>query len=119
MDPARLKSLLGEVAAGRTTVDAAVEELRALPFREIAGVATVDHHRGLRLGFPEVIYGQGKTASEIAAILVELDGSGHPALATRVDADKAARIAELVPSARFEARAQCVIVNEAPFEDRG
>ncbi|HKA87245.1 MAG TPA: nickel pincer cofactor biosynthesis protein LarB [Haliangiales bacterium] len=119
MDPARLRSLLDEVAAGRTPVEAAVEELRALPFRELPGVATVDHHRGLRLGHPEVVYGGGKTADEIGAILLELAGRGHAALATRVDADKAARIVALVPAARYEARAQCVVVNEGPFEDRG
>jgi hypothetical protein len=119
MDPARVKALLGDVAAGRTTVDAAVDELRALPFRELAGVATVDHHRGLRLGFPEVVYGEGKTADDIAAIVVEVSGRGHAALATRVDATKAERVVALVPSARYEARARCLVVGEGPFQDRG
>ena len=119
MDPARLRALLDGVREGRTSVEAAVDELRALPFREILGMATVDHHRTLRLGFPEVVFGQGKTAAEIAAILSELAAGGGPALATRVDGDKAREVLALLPAARYETKARCVVLNEAAFEDRG
>src|SRR4051794_39543707 len=62
-----LKSLLAAVAAGRTPVDAAMERLRALPFEDL-GFATVDHHRQLRCGHPEVIFCQGKTVEHVVGI---------------------------------------------------
>jgi NCAIR mutase (PurE)-related protein len=83
MDPDRLKELLSEVARGRTDVDQAVRELRDLPFRDI-GFARADTHRHLRTGFPEVVLGQGKTAEQIAAILIELSRGGSTVMATRV-----------------------------------
>ena len=57
MDPSRLRQLLESLSEGRTSVEEAVETLRTLPFRQLGHVATVDHHRALRQGFPEVIYG--------------------------------------------------------------
>ena len=70
-------------------MEQAAEELRALPFRDL-GFARVDHHRALRTGVPEVIYGEGKTAAQIAAISTEIAASGSNVLVTRVDAAKAA-----------------------------
>ena len=83
MDPVRLKQLLGEVADGRTVVDDALRELRDLPFRDL-GFARADTHRHLRTGFPEVIFGQGKTVDQIADLLVELGRGGSTVMATRV-----------------------------------
>jgi NCAIR mutase (PurE)-related protein len=119
MDPKKLRELLEEVARGDATVDAALGALRYLPFRELDGVATVDHHRHLRLGWPEVVFGLGKTGEEIAAIVGELSSTGADVLATRVDADKARVVLERVPEARHHPRGQCVTVERRPFTDRG
>jgi NCAIR mutase (PurE)-related protein len=119
MDRERIRRLLEEVARGERAVDAAMEDLRAMPYREIPGVATVDHHRALRLGAPEVVFGLGKTGEEIAAIVLELARSGNDVLATRVDEGKAAHVLERVPGARYFPRGGCIVVEQRPFTDRG
>jgi NCAIR mutase (PurE)-related protein len=91
MDPTRLKELLVEVGAGRTGVEEALQELRDLPFRDL-GFARADTHRHLRTGFPEVVFGQGKSAAQIASLLVELGRGGSTVLATRVAADTASEV---------------------------
>src|SRR5436190_12943908 len=126
MTPASLRALLEQVARGERPVDEALREMEDLPYRDL-GFARVDHHRHLRRGAPEVVLGLGKTAEQIAAILVELAGvvgaeGGTPILATRVDADKAAAVVAAVPGARYLAEARAVVMNwagEASFVDRG
>jgi NCAIR mutase (PurE)-related protein len=119
VDPAKLRVLLGDVARGALSVDAALEALAHLPFRELEGVATVDHHRHLRVGVPEVVFGLFKTADEIAAIMIELARTSANVLATRVAPDKAAVVCARVPGARAHERAQAVVVEQQPFVDRG
>lgn len=71
MDPAALHRLLDDVRSGVCSPDEAVEQLRRLPFADL-GFAKVDHHRSLRQGFPEAVYGPGKTATQCSAIVGEL-----------------------------------------------
>jgi pyridinium-3,5-biscarboxylic acid mononucleotide synthase len=102
MDQNLLLEMLRGVADGRITAAAAAERLRELPFQPVAhavGTTVVDHHRELRTGIPEVVFGESKTAEQIAQILVELDRVGNGALATRVSAEKARVITERVPHA--------------------
>ncbi len=113
-----LRRLLSEVAAGRVAVDEATHALRDLPFADL-GFAQVDHHRRLRTGLPEVIYGEGKSAAQIIAILRELQKHGGAQLATRVDAAKAAEVLAAVPEARYEATARALVIDGDPFVDRG
>jgi pyridinium-3,5-biscarboxylic acid mononucleotide synthase len=119
MHPDHIRELLEQVARGERGIDAAMDELRHMPFKEIAGVATVDHHRGLRQGAPEVVFGLGKTGDEIAAIVAELATTGADVLATRVDEAKARRVLERVPGARYLARGGCLVVEQREFIDRG
>jgi NCAIR mutase (PurE)-related protein len=121
MRPETLRALLDQVARGERAVDEALRELEHLPFRDL-GFARVDHHRHLRRGAPEVVLGLGKSAEQIAAILVELRQHGAPILATRVDAEKVAAVLAAVPGARFVDEARAVVVNwegERSFVDRG
>ena len=83
MDTAKLRHLLESVKAGETSPDDAVEQLRKLPFDDL-GFAKVDLHRHIRCGFPEVIYGQGKTAAQVVQIAQRIVESGSPLMATRV-----------------------------------
>ena len=105
MDVERLKALLEAVRAGKTDIAQALSELRDLPFRDL-GFATVDHHRQLRTGVPEVIFGEPKTAEQVTAIAEELVRTGQNVLITRLDAAKAdvvkGRLADLkyAPAAR-------------------
>ncbi|HEX4246161.1 MAG TPA: nickel pincer cofactor biosynthesis protein LarB [Acidimicrobiales bacterium] len=75
MDPAALHRLLDDVRSGVCSPDAAVQQLRRLPFADL-GFAKVDHHRSLRQGFPEAVYGPGKTAAQCSAIVGELLSDG-------------------------------------------
>ncbi|MFT3851773.1 MAG: nickel pincer cofactor biosynthesis protein LarB [Ilumatobacteraceae bacterium] len=85
MDETRLRRLLDGVRAGDVAPDDAVAELRRLPFAEV-GDALVDHHRHLRQGMPEAIFGRGKSPEQCVAIVGELlDHGDGPVLLTRVD----------------------------------
>jgi NCAIR mutase (PurE)-related protein len=85
MDEPGLQRLLADVQSGACSPDEAVHRLRRLPFADL-GFAKVDHHRSLRQGLPEAVYGQGKTAVQCSAIVGELldDGEG-PVILTRAD----------------------------------
>src|SRR3569832_2411327 len=83
MDPQRLQALLEAVRADQLPIAEALQQLRELPFRTL-DFARVDTHRHLRTGFPEVVFGEVKTAEQIADILSELSKGGSTALATRV-----------------------------------
>jgi pyridinium-3,5-biscarboxylic acid mononucleotide synthase len=120
VDREDIRRLLEEVKTGRVEPDDALERLRRLPFERIGAVARVDHHRALRSGVPEVVLGDSKTAEQIAAILVALAGGGAGALATRVDADKAAAVIDQVPGARYHAAARLLVLDpDRPRGDRG
>jgi pyridinium-3,5-biscarboxylic acid mononucleotide synthase len=85
MDEAALQQLLSQVAEGTCTPDDAVHQLRRLPFADL-GFARVDHHRNLRQGMAEAVYGPGKTPEQCAAIVLELlDEPGGTVLLTRAD----------------------------------
>jgi NCAIR mutase (PurE)-related protein len=86
VDELGLRALLDDVQTGAITADDAVARLRRLPFADVDG-ASVDHHRHLRSGLPEAIYGPGKTPAQCVDIVGELlaHGSG-PVLLTRTDA---------------------------------
>jgi NCAIR mutase (PurE)-related protein len=85
MDASSLRTLVEQVASGACTPDDAVRQLRRLPYSDL-GFARVDHHRDLRQGMPEAVYGPGKTPEQCAAIVEELLGAGDgPVLLTRAD----------------------------------
>jgi pyridinium-3,5-biscarboxylic acid mononucleotide synthase len=85
VDEAALRQLIDNVRDGTVDADAAVERLRRLPFAEV-GDALVDHHRALRQGMPEAIYGRGKSVEQCVAIVGELLTNGvGPVLLTRAD----------------------------------
>jgi len=118
MDPARIRALLERVALRELTVDDALGELRSLPYSEL-GFATVDHHRHLRRGFPEVVFGQGKTSQQIVAILQELARGGGNCLVTRIDAERAETVCRSVAGTRYDPVARACVLEQQPFEDLG
>lgn len=93
-------------------MDVAFESLRDLPFRDL-GFATVDHHRALRQGVPEVILGEKKTVDQIAGIAEEIARRGQNVLITRLDAEKAAALKARIPALRYAevARIANLVVN--------
>jgi NCAIR mutase (PurE)-related protein len=101
MDPERLRALLEQLRAGTTDVEAVLQQLRRLPFQDL-GFAHVDHHRALRQGVPEVIFGESKTAAQIAAVARSLVEAGQPVLVTRLAADKARELSVLLPVLSYD-----------------
>ncbi len=98
MDTGQLRSLLAQVSAGAVDVDAAMERMRHLPFEDL-GFAMVDHHRALRHGIPEVVFGTGKTADQTSAIVGSLLARARNVLVTRAPAETAARLQREHPDA--------------------
>lgn len=91
MDRTRILQLLNKVKTGELEPGTAVRLLEDLQTEDL-GYAAVDHHRALRLGFPEVIFGQGKTVDQIAGIFTSLRQRQKTVLITRTDPDKAAAL---------------------------
>jgi pyridinium-3,5-biscarboxylic acid mononucleotide synthase len=102
MDEPELRHLLADVASGDCPPDEAVRRLRRLPFADL-GFARVDHHRALRQGFPEAVYGPGKAPEQCAAIVTELlEASGGPVVLTRADKAQVAASTAVVEEAGHE-----------------
>src|ERR1700744_5440866 len=100
MEPRLLRELLERVRGGEGPVHEALAELESLPFRDL-GFASVDHHRALRQGVPEVIFGQGKTVEQITGIVRELVRRDSNVLITRLEAEKAREIVAAVPGLEY------------------
>jgi len=99
MDTSDVALILDAVAAGTVTPEDAARQLSRLPFADI-GPALVDHHRSLRQGFPEAIYGPGKSPEEVAAIGSEFLSSGTgPVILTRATESQVAALLERAASA--------------------
>jgi NCAIR mutase (PurE)-related protein len=118
VNPEHLRALLEAVKSGQTDVDQALTELRDLPFRSL-GFAHADTHRHLRTGFPEVIFGTGKTPPQIATLLGELGKGGATVMATRISAEVAREVLAAVPAARYLEGSRIVVFGPAPEPTRG
>jgi hypothetical protein len=100
MDEKALTQLLKQVQGGKVSVDDAVHQLKDLPFAEL-GYATVDTHRSLRFGFPEVVLGEPKTAEQILGIVATLVERKQPVLVTRLQPDKAEALVAKFPKGQY------------------
>jgi len=123
MRPHELRALLDDVRAGRLSPDAAetllLDHLREAPFEDL-GFARVDHHRVLRKGFPEVVFGLGKTPQQVAAIAERIVTRGHSLLVTRATLDTYAAVQNVVPAATFHADARAITLCQGDVnEGRG
>ena len=118
MSPEGIERLLKGVRAGRVTVEDAVQRLRTLPFEDL-GFASLDHHRSLRQGFPEVLLCEGKTAKQSVAIARSLIKKGGPFLATRAEPAIAKAILKLDRRARYHADARIVAIDGKPARRAG
>jgi NCAIR mutase (PurE)-related protein len=109
VNPEALKRLLTEVREGILPVEAAIGQLRTLPYEDI-GFASVDHHRSLRQGFPEVIFCEGKTTPQIRSIATALLKHHRPLLATRATRQVAMAIKRLDRRAVYHDEARIVAI---------
>ena len=110
MDVQRLSQLLLRVQSGEVTVDSALDELRRLPFEDI-GFAQVDHHRSLRKGFPEVVFGLGKTPSQIATIAQRLLAQSDRLLVTRASPESYELVVRDAPDAHYYESSRAIVVD--------
>jgi hypothetical protein len=111
-----VKKLLEAVAAGEVSVDSALLELKKQPFEDL-GFAKVDHHRSLRQGTAEVIYGAGKTPEQIASIAASLVGGGaETVLITRMSPDAAELVGKNLPL-NYDSASRIGVVGKMPEPD--
>jgi NCAIR mutase (PurE)-related protein len=112
-----LHALLRDVQAGRLTPEAAQERvlqyLRQAPFEDL-GFARVDHHRSVRQGFPEVIFGPGKTPDQVAAIARRIVGAGDNLLVTRTTREAYEAVLAVLPDANFHELARAITLRVGP-----
>jgi len=109
----RAKQLLMDVREGRVPVEDALAALEDLPFEDV-GFACIDHHRSLRRGFAEVIFGEGKEVPDILAIMERMWGKGEDILLTRLSSDKAALIQKAHPQSLYHERARTLTLTHGP-----
>jgi len=116
----RVRDLLSRVADGSVPVDSALASLAQEP-TESLGFATIDHHRALRQGFPEVVYGAGKTTEQLIAITQRIAERGDGVLATRVSDGSVPALLAALPGARHNTLARTVMLRAAqpPATARG
>ena len=107
MNPDDIQHLLQQLCDGEKNVQQALNELRNFPVRDL-GFARVDTHRPLRQGHAEVIYCEGKTPAQIAAIIEALRESDLPILATRASAEAYETAHAIMPDLQYDAMARCI-----------
>ena len=110
MNPESIRKLFHEVRKGVLSPDEAVERLRHLPFEDL-GFAKVDHHRALRTGMPEVIFGEGKTPAHMAQIFTRLARHGGNILATRASEAQFAAVKKKVRRAAYRPLARAIVLH--------
>ena len=109
MNSESLRTLFEQVRRGKLSPDEAVARLRHMPFEDL-GFAKVDHHRALRAGMPEVIFGEGKTPAQVAAIFASLAKHGGNVLTTRADQKQFAAVKKKIRGAEFRPLARAIVL---------
>lgn len=113
MQEDRLRVLLESVSQGETTIEAAVDQLRGLPIESVGDFAQLDQHRALRCGFPEVVFGQGKTTSQIVQIVQRLAERNDRVMVTRVTPEMNAEIQPQVPGLLYHPSARIEVLDRS------
>jgi len=118
MDNHKLSELLQRVSDGSCSVEEALKSLKHMP-AETLEFACIDHHRHLRTGFPEVVFGENKSADQIAEIMIRMMKGTSVALATRVSSEKAEVVTGRVEGLIYHEQASMLVGNLVDGEDRG
>ena len=118
MDKDTLKTLLIDLSRGDISVDDALLRLKNLPFEDI-GFAQIDHHRSLRRGLSEVVFGEGKEADDIIAIMDRMINQNENIMVTRLSPEKAQKIQETHRSSTYHERARVLTLTLQPLKNSG
>lgn len=117
MTTSEARALLDRFRAGEISRDKVVQAFQAAPCLDLE-FATVDTHRALRQGFPEVVFGQGKTPVQVVRILTKILAREQRVLATRIDATQARAVRRTFPKAIYHETARCVTVEKRSLPKR-
>lgn len=119
MNETELRDLLLAVKLNQIDLDTAINKFKNLPFEDL-GYAKIDHHRQLRKGFPEVIYGEGKKPEHIVNIMLKLkEKSNNNILATRISQEVYEKIKEKLPQAVYHSEARILMIEQGEKLQRG
>jgi NCAIR mutase (PurE)-related protein len=118
MDEHALRKILTAVAGGQSSVETAIETLKYLSFETI-DYAHIDHNRSLRKGFPEVIFGQGKTVEQICGIMERMTPQENVVLVTRVESEKAGKVCTQFPDAVYHEDARMIVLKSGDITLQG
>ncbi|MBW2645499.1 MAG: nickel pincer cofactor biosynthesis protein LarB [Deltaproteobacteria bacterium] len=118
MDIKKLKQLLDSVHSSQVSVDEALAQLKDLPYQDIS-YARVDHHRSLRNGFPEVIFGQGKSTEQIIGIMETMVLKNDTVMVTRLKKEKADVITKRFVDTIYHSDAKVLVYSSKPIEITG
>ena len=109
MDIKSLEKLLEDVKGDKVTVEEAIEKLKDLPFKDL-GFAKIDNHRELRVGYPEVIYCEGKTTEQVKSIIEFMDSKKVNILATRANKEMYEMVKEICSKAEYNELGRTITV---------
>jgi pyridinium-3,5-biscarboxylic acid mononucleotide synthase len=112
--PEDLQKLLNAVATGAVSPDAAFEQLKYLEYETVSDFAKIDHHRTVRTGFPEVIWGPGKTPEQIVEIFKAMIPRQTCAMATRIEPSVYTQLQSALPQLQYYPQARICAVGSAP-----
>jgi len=118
MNIRKLEDLLKKVKSGKTTLEEAMAQLKSLPFEDL-GFTRIDHHRSLRKGFPEVIWGEGKTSGQILSIMKQLKKKGQNILITRLEEKKAKAMQKVFLKSQYYERSKVLTYLTHPVKPEG
>ncbi|NLD36579.1 MAG: nickel pincer cofactor biosynthesis protein LarB [Desulfatiglans sp.] len=118
MNKKKLEELLTDLRDNNLTVEEVMESLKTLPFEDI-GIANIDHHRELRKGTPEVIFGQGKRVEDIISIMKRMYEKDERILVTRLSDEKAEKILKEFPESKYHERCKALTLTKKPVEITG
>jgi len=118
MTPEKIKEILQSFKDGALSLEEVIEWLKRLPFEEIED-AMIDHHRTIRQGFPEVIYGESKSASQIVAIMEKMREAQSNILVTRLNEKKAALVKDYFPKCDYDPVSGTLVLRNSDVEITG
>ena len=114
MQEEQIRGLLEGVSQGTVQVEDALARLRTLPYETVGNFAHLDQHRAIRCGFPEVVFGQGKTPEQVVQIVLHLAERNDRVLVTRVTPEMSREVLASVPELVYHASARILVLDKQP-----
>jgi pyridinium-3,5-biscarboxylic acid mononucleotide synthase len=113
MQEEQIRLLLEDVSRGGVNVEDALDRLRTLPYEQVGNFAHLDQHRALRTGFPEVVFGQGKTHDQVIQIVERLSSRNDRVLVTRVTPEMSDAVLPHFPDMVYHTLARALVLDRA------